>query len=66
MKKHQSFIILFFAFLFLAVGFDLFLSFAIKKDNNLTTKIILESDYENLKREYEGLLAKVNMENTVE
>lgn len=66
MKKHQSFIILFFVFLFLAVGFDLFLSFAIKKDNNLTTKIILESDYENLKREYEGLLEKVNMENTVE
>ena len=66
MKKHKSFIILFFVFLFSSFGFDLFLSFIIKKDNNLTTKVILESDYLNLKREYESLLEKVNIENTLE
>ena len=66
MKKHKSFIILFFVFLFSSFGFDLFLSFVIKKDNNLTTKVILESDYLNLKREYESLLEKVNIENILE
>ncbi len=66
MKKHKSFIILFFVFLFSSFGFDLFLSFVIKKDNNLTAKVILESDYLNLKREYESLLEKVNIENILE
>ena len=66
MKKNKSFIILFFVFLFSSFGFDLFLSFVIKKDNNLTTKVILESDYLNLKQEYESLLEKVNIENILE
>lgn len=66
MKKYKTFVILFFVFLFLAVGFDLFLSLIIQKDNNLTTKVILESDYLNLKREYESLLEKINLENVLD
>lgn len=56
MKKNGIIIFLFFLFLFFFLGKDWVYSLWIQKDFNLAKSIVLESDYQNLKQEYEALL----------
>ncbi len=56
MKKSIGYIVLLFVLLFLFVFKDFLSSYLIKKDFNLEKSIVLDNDYQNLKREYEALL----------
>lgn len=66
MKKYGIYFLFLFLFLFCYIGFDLFISLVIKRDNHLETRIISEFDYDNLKREYDALLKKVSLDNVLE
>ena len=59
MKKSIGYIVLAGILLFVFVFKDVFCSYIIKKDFNLEKNIILDTDYQNLKQEYDELL-KVN------
>ena len=59
MKKSLGYIILAFILLFLFVGKDILCSYLSKKDFNLEKNIVLDTEYQNLKKEYEELL-KIN------
>ena len=61
MKKNIGYGILFFVLLLGILFKDFFYSIWIQKDFNLEKKIVLESDYQNLKREYEELLQANNL-----
>jgi len=70
MKRKIIYLLCFFFLLFLPVGKDLLCSYFIQKDFNLENKIITETDYENLKNDYNELLEKMNLwtpleENTI-
>ena len=56
MKKSLGYIIFAFILLFLFVGKDILCSYLSKKDFNLEKSIVLDTEYQNLKREYEDLL----------
>ena len=61
MKKNIGYVILFFVLLLGIFFKDFFYSIWIQKDFNLEKNIVLESDYQNLKREYEELLQTNNL-----
>ena len=64
MKKYTWYIILFFVFLMLFYGKDSLYSFLISRDDFLETTVVLESDYQKLKSEYDALVQANALWNT--
>lgn len=61
MKERISLFILFLILSVFFFGKEIFYNYLLKRDEVLETKVILESDYENLKKEYDMLLEKVDL-----
>lgn len=66
MKTNKWTIILFFLLIFLYLGKDILFNFFIKADDSLKEAIILESDYNFLKEDYEKLLEENELWKTMD
>ncbi len=56
MKKYTWYIVLFFVFLIFFYVKDYLYSFLLSRDDFLETTVVLESDYQNLKNDYDALV----------
>ena len=58
MKKYTWYIVLFFVFLIFFYVKDYLYSFLLSRDDFLETTVVLESDYQNLKNDYDALVQR--------
>ncbi len=67
MFKNKSWLFILVAIICLYLSKDLIASFLINKDSNLNTKALINTEYENLKKEYEQLIdfKNINEEGTI-